>query len=168
MLFEDRSCGSSSGSRNRKQRGAIDGLVLREGVDPDEFIAALETEYGEAVDGRAGDYFVRDMMDSVAAGMRMTNGFLVLIFLLASSVFIFNSTLMNIAENRRSFGVLKTVGMTPAQLRVSVVYGVGLQAGVGIVADSSPAGEYEETLDKARALMHALSPEAELKLRGGA
>jgi putative ABC transport system permease protein len=108
------------------------GLILREGVDPDEFIAALETEYGEAVDGRAGDYFVRDMMDAVGTGMRMTNGFLVLIFLLASSVFIFNSTLMNIAENRRSFGVLKAVGMTPAQLRASVVYGVGLQAGVGI------------------------------------
>jgi putative ABC transport system permease protein len=110
------------------------GLVLREGVDPDEFIAALETEYGEAIDGRPGDYFVRDTMAAVATGMRMTNGFLVLIFLLASSVFVFNSTLMNIAENRRSFGVLKTVGMTPAQLRASVVYGVGLQASVGIAA----------------------------------
>jgi anthranilate synthase component 1 len=31
-----------------------------------------------------------------------------------------------------------------------------LQAGAGIVLDSTPAAEYEETLDKARALMQAL------------
>ena len=31
-----------------------------------------------------------------------------------------------------------------------------LQAGAGIVADSNPAAEYEETRDKARALVRAL------------
>jgi anthranilate synthase component 1 len=31
-----------------------------------------------------------------------------------------------------------------------------LQAGAGIVADSRPAAEYEETRDKARALVQAL------------
>ena len=36
---------------------------------------------------------------------------------------------------------------------------VTFQAGGGIVADSNPAAEYEETLDKARALIAALSPE---------
>lgn len=35
---------------------------------------------------------------------------------------------------------------------------VSFQAGGGIVADSKPAAEYEETLDKARALIAALSP----------
>jgi len=35
---------------------------------------------------------------------------------------------------------------------------VTFQAGGGIVADSDPAAEYEETLDKARALISALSP----------
>ena len=33
---------------------------------------------------------------------------------------------------------------------------VAFQAGGGIVADSEPAAEYEETLDKARALIEAL------------
>jgi para-aminobenzoate synthetase component 1 len=36
---------------------------------------------------------------------------------------------------------------------------VTFQAGGGIVADSQPAAEYEETLDKARALTQALSAE---------
>ena len=31
-----------------------------------------------------------------------------------------------------------------------------VQAGAGIVADSNPAAEYEETRDKARALLRAL------------
>ena len=31
-----------------------------------------------------------------------------------------------------------------------------VQAGAGIVADSNPAAEYEETQDKARALVRAL------------
>jgi para-aminobenzoate synthetase component 1 len=35
---------------------------------------------------------------------------------------------------------------------------VTFQAGGGIVADSTPADEYEETLAKARALVDALSP----------
>jgi anthranilate synthase component 1 len=33
----------------------------------------------------------------------------------------------------------------------------GIQAGAGIVADSNPAAEYEETRDKARALLQALA-----------
>jgi anthranilate synthase component 1 len=32
-----------------------------------------------------------------------------------------------------------------------------VQAGAGIVADSNPAAEYEETRDKARALLTALA-----------
>jgi anthranilate synthase component 1 len=32
-----------------------------------------------------------------------------------------------------------------------------VQAGAGIVADSDPAREYEETLSKARALIHAVA-----------
>jgi anthranilate synthase component 1 len=31
-----------------------------------------------------------------------------------------------------------------------------VQAGAGIVIDSNPSAEYEETRDKARALLHAL------------
>jgi anthranilate/para-aminobenzoate synthase component I len=37
------------------------------------------------------------------------------------------------------------------------------QAGGGIVADSEPAAEYQETLDKARALIAALAGAAQQK-----
>ena len=108
------------------------GVVLRDGVDPEAFITALEGEYGEAVDGQPGDYFIRRIMSTVLTGMRISNGFLAGVFLLAASVFIFSSTLMNIAENRRLFGILKAVGMTPLQLRASVLIGVALLTVLGI------------------------------------
>ncbi len=40
----------------------------------------------------------------------------------------------------------------PTRLRPADAWTVHLQAGAGIVADSSPAREYEETLSKAAAL----------------
>ena len=80
-----------------------------------------------------GDYFIRNIMDTVVTGLRFSNGFLAGIFLLAASFFIFNTTATSIAENRRMYGILKTVGMTPAQLRASVVIGVGVIALTGIV-----------------------------------
>jgi putative ABC transport system permease protein len=108
------------------------GVVLAEGADADTFIERVEGEYGEALDAKPGDFFVREIMDTVTAGMRVSNGFLSLVFLAAASVFIFNSTLMNIAENRRMYGILKTVGMTPAELRSSVVWGVAVQSSLGV------------------------------------
>jgi putative ABC transport system permease protein len=109
------------------------GVVLEPGVDPEQFIASVESEYGEAVDGQPGDYFIRDMLDSATSGMRVGNAFLAGVFLIAAAVFIFNATLMSIGENRRMFGILKTVGMTPSQLRASVVYSIGIQAAAGIL-----------------------------------
>ena len=49
---------------------------------------------------------------------------------------------------------------TSIAIRTFVVRGrrVTFQAGGGVVADSVPADEYEETLAKARALVAALSP----------
>ena len=109
-------------------------VMLNEGVDATQFISSLEAKWGEAVDAQPGNEFIKSMMESIMVGMKLTNGFLAFIFLTASAVVIFNSTLMNIAENRRMFGILKSVGMTPNQLRLSVVYGVGLQAIMGIAA----------------------------------
>jgi anthranilate synthase component 1 len=37
-----------------------------------------------------------------------------------------------------------------------------VQAGAGIVADSSPAAEYQETVSKATAMLHAIARAAEI------
>ncbi|HJN53432.1 MAG TPA: FtsX-like permease family protein [Pseudomonadales bacterium] len=108
-------------------------IVLADNVDPQQFMTDLEAKYGEAVDAQLANHFIKDQMTAIMKAMRMTNGFLAIIFLSASAIVIFNSTLMTIAENRQMFGILKTVGMTPNQLRQSVVYGVVVQAIIAIV-----------------------------------
>ncbi|MCC7051749.1 MAG: ABC transporter permease [Gemmatimonadaceae bacterium] len=109
-------------------------LALVAGTDVDRFIAALEREYGEAVDAKRGDFFIRDQLAQIMTGLRMTNGFLALVFLIAAAVFIVNTTLLTIAEHRRVFGILKTTGMTPGQLRSSIMAAVGVQAVAGVLA----------------------------------
>jgi anthranilate synthase component 1 len=47
------------------------------------------------------------------------------------------------------------IAIRTALVRKGIAY---VQAGGGIVADSDPAAEYEETLDKARALIESLAP----------
>ena len=45
---------------------------------------------------------------------------------------------------------------------------VYIQAGGGIVADSDPGAEYEESVNKARAMIRALSAAREFETAGGA
>ena len=56
------------------------------------------------------------------------------------------------------------VGLTPESVQqlAALCHRFLVQAGAGIVADSNPTAEYEETRDKARALLRAL----ELAQRG--
>ena len=108
-------------------------VALAPGANAEQFIAGLEAEYGEAVDAKPGDFFIHDQLAQIMSGLRMTNGFLALVFLIAAAVFIVNTTLLTIAENRMVFGILKTTGMTPAQLRSSIVTGVGVQALAGVL-----------------------------------
>jgi putative ABC transport system permease protein len=100
----------------------------------EDFIAALEAEYGESVDATPGDALVRDQLATIMAVLRLANGFLTLVFLTAAGVFIVNTTLLAIAEQRRVLGLLKTTGMTPAQLRYSIVAGVGVQSACAVLA----------------------------------
>jgi len=94
---------------------------------------AMEAEFGEAVDAQPGDVFIGSLLDGIIGSMRVSNGFLAMILLAASCVFIFNSTLMAVAENRRTYGILLAIGMTPGQLRRSVVWNLMMQAAIGIL-----------------------------------
>jgi anthranilate synthase component 1 len=51
------------------------------------------------------------------------------------------------------------IGIRMAVLKSGTVY---VQAGAGIVADSVPQKEYQETLNKARAVMEALKRSGEV------
>ncbi len=53
---------------------------------------------------------------------------------------------------------IRTMVVTPAVDTVADnVHSVSVQAGAGLVADSDPEKEYEETLNKARGLLEAIN-----------
>jgi anthranilate synthase component 1 len=58
---------------------------------------------------------------------------------------------------------------TAIALRTILVKGgrVYIQAGGGVVADSDPAAEYEESVNKARAMVRALSAARAFETAGG-
>jgi para-aminobenzoate synthetase component 1 len=60
-----------------------------------------------------------------------------------------------------SIGYLSVTGAMDMNIVIRTLVAVGgrvtFSAGGGIVADSDPEGEYQETLDKARALISALA-----------
>lgn len=61
-----------------------------------------------------------------------------------------------------SIGYISVTGDMDTSIAIRTMLAIGgrvyFQAGGGIVADSEPAAEYQETLDKARALIEALVP----------
>lgn len=110
------------------------GLALVPGVDAEHFMESIEAEFGEAVDAQPGDFSIGSILDGIIRSMRISNTFLSVVLLAASCTFIFNSTLMSIAEGRRTYGILKSVGMSPAELHWCVLWNLTIQAALGIIA----------------------------------
>ena len=87
----------------------------------------------------------RKEIRSTIANMRSTLVLVSLFFLSILFAVIFNDTLMNIHELRRSFGIFKTIGMTPVQIRKALVYkalalaSLCLVAGIPLARLISPA-----------------------------
>jgi len=92
-------------------------VMLAPDVDRDAFIQRLEARYGEALDAQPGEAFVAPAIANIVGSIGLALGLVVLVFALVCAVAIYNSTRMDVAEQRRSLGILKTLGLTPRQLR---------------------------------------------------
>ena len=79
------------------------------------------------------------------------------------------STVTALADLQRAAGLLAECQDRPGQaiaLRTLLIKNdrVYIQAGGGVVADSDPGAEYEESVNKARAMIRALSAAREFEL----
>ncbi|MCX8132193.1 MAG: ABC transporter permease [Clostridia bacterium] len=97
---------------------------LVEGVDSRKFAEEYEAQYGEALDIQFSENGFTSTMSSITSNMTIPVVFVCVMFMAVSFIIIFNSTLMNIFESRKSFGIFKSIGMTPKQIRASMVYKV--------------------------------------------
>lgn len=107
-------------------------VVLEPGVDRAAFIRALHAEYGEVLVAEPGDRFLADAIGTITTATSAAFGLVVALFLLATCAFVFSTTVMDLRERRRTFGVLKAAGMSPAQLKAVPTLRSGVLALVGV------------------------------------
>jgi putative ABC transport system permease protein len=91
------------------------GVHLQNASQADEFIRDVERQFGEAA--RAKRLTVSELAlvtDNMSLALSVVSG----LFLLMSLVFVVESVYMSVQEERASFSILKTLGMTPLHMRL--------------------------------------------------
>lgn len=95
-------------------------LKLRDSRTTEDYKKQLQKQFGEtlqielSVEDRKG-------IKSTVSGMQSTLTLVALFFLSIVFAVLLNDTLMNLQEFRKSFGLFKTIGMTPFQIRMALV-----------------------------------------------
>lgn len=70
---------------------------------------------------------------AIGNGMGLVAIILSVIFMAVAFIITFNTTLMSIYAEKKNFGIYKALGMTPLQIRLSLVYKVLALSGIGIL-----------------------------------
>jgi putative ABC transport system permease protein len=127
-------------------------LILRDKGQTDEVIQSLEAKYGEAVDATDNDKLVASAMRQITGAISAVVLVFMLIILSSGFAVIYGNAAIELEESKRVFGIYKTLGITPGQLRLIVVVKSAL---VGLAA--SAAGCLLVVLLQEPALMFMLS-----------
>ncbi len=112
------------------------GVHLANASQVDEFIRDVERQFGEAARARRITISELSLVtDNMSLALKAISG----LFLLMSLVFVVESAYMSVQEERASFSILKTLGMTPLQMRLIGVLKLSLIACAALVL-SIPLG----------------------------
>jgi putative ABC transport system permease protein len=116
------------------------GVRLVDRSQAEQFIQDVERQFGESL--RAVKV-TNLQISSVTDNMSLALLAVCLLFLMMSLIFVVNSTLLSVKEERSTFCVLKTLGMTPFELRMvcvlkllliaCIALAVGLPTGVLLI-----------------------------------
>jgi putative ABC transport system permease protein len=106
------------------------GVHLKDASQADEFMRDVECQFGEAATARRVTISELSVVtDNMSLALSVVSG----LFLLMSLVFVVESAYMSVQEERASFSILKTLGMTPLQLRFVGVLKLSLIACAALV-----------------------------------
>jgi len=114
---------------------------LKPGTDPYAFLDALKARFGDHIDSLAlKDAFKNDPTgQGVGDKLRATVTALAVLLGLLTALGVLGSLSLSVAEERRTVGVLKALGMTPGQVAVAVLSAATALALVGY-AVGTPLG----------------------------
>jgi putative ABC transport system permease protein len=97
---------------------AIYGVRLADASEAESFMRDVEHQFGEAArTERVSNIQIASVTDTMSAALAAVSG----LFLLMALVFVVESTYVSVQEEYAAFSILKTLGMTPLQMRLVCV-----------------------------------------------
>ena len=118
-------------------------IKVKDGISVNEFKNVLQKQFGETINIEPG-IEDRQAVKGIIASMKSTLFLLSVFFLSVMLITIWNDMVINIRESSRIFGNLKTIGFTPKQLRLVLLYKnlilfiIALFAGIPLALFTSP------------------------------
>ncbi len=98
-----------------------------------QFIDEYTVKYKGMLDIHPFKDTIDGYMSGIGSGINSFVVFLGCIFTFVIMIIIFNSTLVNIYKEKKIFGVIKAVGLTPLQARISIVWRIIILTLVGVL-----------------------------------
>jgi len=126
---------------------------LKPGTEPHAFLDALKARFGDRIDGQVLKEAFKDDTSGEGVGhkLRATVTALAVLLGLLTAVGVLSSLSLSVAEERRTMGILKALGMTPRQALLTLISAAAAMAVVGYVV-GAPLG-----VAAAKALFNALA-----------
>ncbi len=108
-------------------------IIYRDLDSRQQFIDEYTAKYKGMLDIQPFKDTIDGFMSGVKTGINSFVVFLGFIFTLVVMIVIFNSTLVNIYKEKKIFGVIKAVGLTPLQARMSIVWRIVILTLAGVL-----------------------------------
>ena len=108
-------------------------VKLTPGTDKETFAQDMQQVLGSDFNFCTGGASSKLNMAAIGSGMGLVTKILSIVFMAVAFIIIFNATLMSIYAKKKNFGLYKALGMTPLQIRLSLIYKVLALSGIGII-----------------------------------
>lgn len=119
--------------------GEFYSVKLAANTDPGRFVQDMQPVLGSSYNIHTVAESGTINFSGLAQNMALVAAVLSAIFMVVGFVIIFNTTLMRIYTDKKSYGIFKALGMTPLQIRLSLVWNVLALSAAGALAGTFPS-----------------------------
>jgi len=108
-------------------------VTLKKGEDKKTFIKDIKTQYGNKVDAKESKDAVGSIYDVIGKDISAPLIFVATTFVIVCLITIFNTIMINISEEKKTYGIYKALGFTCNQIRMSIVFKVAFLTLLGLL-----------------------------------
>lgn len=106
-------------------------LIFMDEAARESFISEYMKQYDGQLEIQPFEELIDTWMYGIKSGVNAFVVFLTIVFIAVMVIIIFNSTLINIYKDKKSYGVYKSIGLTPVQIRKTILFRIAIIAALG-------------------------------------